>query len=54
MTSWKGAKCGNCGKAASTMLKCKNCGTLGCKICVGSSGKSYCKTCRKTTEKLKV
>ena len=54
MANWAKGKCGNCGFGSNTMLKCDNCGTLGCHACVGAAPKSICKTCRKSTTKTKV
>jgi hypothetical protein len=55
MASWlQSNPCKNCGNTNGVMLKCKNCGTLGCGNCVGHLTKSHCKVCKKTTEKIKV
>lgn len=49
--------CKNCGsKTPTPMLKCTNCGTLGCYLttCVGQAPKGRCGVCKKTTDKVKV
>ena len=57
MGMWGPSKpCANCGTATSLqMVKCSNCGTLGCPRCVGSpSKKALCKVCRKYAEIKKI
>jgi len=54
MANWPNTKCGNCGHTVNTMLKCDNCGTIGCYACVGNTPKSHCKVCQKTTTKTKI
>ncbi|MBF0473493.1 MAG: hypothetical protein HQK91_14810 [Nitrospirae bacterium] len=54
MTTWPNSTCKNCGKKSTWMVKCTNCGTLGCINCVGGLGKGMCHTCKKIAEKIKV
>ena len=40
MGDWSRQKtCKNCGNHQGAMVKCSNCGTLGCHKCVGAHGK---------------
>jgi len=52
MALWtKDRPCVTCGATGSELVRCTNCGTLGCYKCVGSPGKVvWCKVCRKNTE----
>ena len=53
MSSWSNRKpCNNCGETHGTMVKCNNCGTLGCHRCIGAITTS-CKICKKR-DKVKV
>ena len=55
MGSWTSSNpCKNCGKKSGIMVKCSNCGTLGCPLCVRSPGKGACKLCKKVTDVIKV
>lgn len=55
MASWTSSNpCKNCGRKSGSMVKCTNCGTLGCAICIGQVSKSLCKVCKKTTIKVRV
>ncbi len=47
--------CKNCGKTGRPMVKCTNCGTLGCTYCVGQpANRTTCKVCKKSTKIVKV
>ena len=55
MGTWTPSKpCKNCGRKGGVMIRCTNCGTLGCQMCVGPAGRSACKVCKKTTQKVRV
>jgi len=55
MGSWTSSNpCPRCGAKFGAMVRCENCGTLGCPKCVGTPGKSTCKVCKKITKKVKV
>ena len=56
MGNWTSSNpCKNCGKKYGYMVKCTNCGTLGCPSCVGNPGKkAHCKICKKSVEIIRV
>jgi hypothetical protein len=57
MGNWsKKDPCKNCGKEHGIMVKCENCGTLGCPPCVGisSTNPNRCNVCKKPTLKKKI
>lgn len=54
MGNWSGDKpCRKCGRIYGEMVKCTNCNTVGCTVCVGSPGKSTCRVCKKDVEKVR-
>lgn len=59
MGNWNNSNpCKNCGRKSGSMLKCTNCGTLGCNngnCGIGQVAKSsHCKICNKATETVRV
>lgn len=55
MGSWSSSNpCKNCGKKSGIMIKCTNCGSLGCPSCIGAPGKGMCRVCKKTVDRVKV
>ena len=58
MGNWSHSNpCKNCGKTGGLMVKCSNCGTLGCSInfkCVGGTGRGHCGVCKKNVDRIKV
>lgn len=52
MASWTAKEpCITCKATGGQRLRCKNCGTVGCPKCLGTSGMSTCKICKKGSQK---
>ncbi len=55
MASWTANNpCKTCGGKSGFMIKCGNCGTLGCVKCVGGPGRGLCKVCKKSSDRMRV
>ena len=55
LASWTSSNpCKTCGSKPGTMIKCTNCGTLGCAKCVGGPGRGVCKVCKKSVDRVRV
>ncbi len=55
MGSWTSSNpCKTCNNKAGFMIKCSNCGSLGCMKCIGGPGKGTCKICKKSAERIRI
>jgi hypothetical protein len=52
MPFWsKSEPCSNCGGTHGKKLQCAGCGTVGCQMCIGGTGRGVCKICKKVADR---